>query len=62
MIRDYKHLIGLQQIHTEQMHLKCAKAKWWYWEILFVKKFVDCTFYGEIVLNNKDNSFQRINY
>ena len=28
---------------------------------LFVKKCVDCPFYGEIVLNNKDKCFQRIN-
>ena len=27
MIRDCKHLIKLQQFHTEQMHLKYAKAK-----------------------------------
>ena len=27
MIRDYKHLIKLQHIHTEQMHLKYAKAR-----------------------------------
>ena len=27
MIRDYKHLIKLQQIHTEQMFLKCLKVK-----------------------------------
>ena len=28
---------------------------------LFVKKYVDCSFYGEKVLNNKDKCFQRIN-
>ena len=28
---------------------------------LLVKKYVDCPFYGEIVLNNKDKCFQRIN-
>ena len=27
MIRDCKHLIKLQQFHTEQMHLKYAKVK-----------------------------------
>ena len=26
MKRDYKHLIKLQHIHTEQMHLKCVKV------------------------------------
>ena len=25
--KDYKHLIGLQDTHTEQMRLKCAKVK-----------------------------------
>ena len=29
VIRDYKHMIGLKHTHTEQMRLKCAKAKWW---------------------------------
>ena len=29
MIRDYKNLIKLQHIHTEQMLLKCVKVKWW---------------------------------
>ena len=29
MIKDYKHLIGLQHIHMEQMRLKCAKVKCW---------------------------------
>ena len=27
MIRDYKHLIGLQHIPMEQMSLKCVKVK-----------------------------------
>ena len=27
MIRDYKHLIGLQHIHMEQMLLKYVKVK-----------------------------------
>ena len=26
-IRDYKHLMRWKHTHTEQMHLKCAKAK-----------------------------------
>ena len=25
--KDYKHLIGLQDTHTEQIRLKCAKVK-----------------------------------
>ena len=29
MIRDYKNLIKLQHIHTEQMLLKSVKVKWW---------------------------------
>ena len=27
MIRDYKHLMWLKHIHTEQMRLKCMKVK-----------------------------------
>ena len=27
MIIDYKHLIKLQDIHTEEMHLSYAKAR-----------------------------------
>ena len=27
MIKDYKHLIELQHIQMERMHLKCVKAK-----------------------------------
>ena len=26
-VRDYKHLMKLQHIHTEQIYLKCVKAK-----------------------------------
>ena len=28
MIKDYNHLIKLQHIHTEQMHIKYAKARY----------------------------------
>ena len=27
IITDYKYLLELQHIHTEQMHLKCMKVK-----------------------------------
>ena len=44
------------------MRLKCAKAILFVKkQILFVKKYIDCSFYGEIVLNNKCKCFQRIN-
>ena len=48
---DDKRLQPFDKIETyEQMCLKCAKAKWWWWEICFVKKYVDCPIYGKIVL------------
>ena len=37
MIRDWKYLIELQHIHTEQMLLKCVKVKWWWWKIYSLK-------------------------
>ena len=35
--------------------------RWCWWEILFLKKYVDWPSYSEIVLSNKDKCFQRIN-
>ena len=29
MMKDYKHFMGLQHIHMEQMFLKCVKMKCW---------------------------------
>ena len=49
MIRDYKHLIGLQHTHTEPAVTVC-ESKIRVVKDLFVKKYVDCPFYGEIVL------------
>ena len=41
--------------------VKACESKMMVVRDLFVKKYVDCPFYGEIVLNNKDKCFQRIN-
>ena len=37
MIKDYKHLIGLQYIHMKQMHLKWVKVKWWFRDTFLLK-------------------------
>ena len=54
MIRDYKNMMGLKHTHTEQMRLKCAKAKRWYWEICLSKKYDEIIF-DEIILNLIEN-------
>ena len=43
---------GIETYPYGTMHLKCVKAKWWWWEICLSvkKKYVDCPFYGEILL------------
>ena len=49
MIRDYKHLMGLQHNHTEHQ-LKVRESEMMVVRDLFVEKYVDCPFYGEIIL------------
>ena len=43
---------GIETYPYGTTHLKCVKAKWWWWEICLSvkKKYVDCPFYGEILL------------
>ena len=60
MISDYKHLIGLQHPYGRPA-VKVCENEMMVVRDLFVKKYVDCPFYGEIVLNNKDKCFQCIN-
>ena len=54
MIRDCKHLIELRHIHTEQMHLKCAKVKRWQWKTyFFVENYANCPFYEKTILKQR---------
>ena len=48
IIRDYKYLIKLQHIHTEQMYLKYVKVRWWCSSERLVGKYVDCPFDNKI--------------
>ena len=41
-IRDYKHLIGLQHILTEQMQLKVCESEMMIVRDLFVENYADC--------------------
>ena len=49
MISDYKHLIGLQHPYGRPA-VKVCENEMMVVRDLFVKKYVDCPFYGEIVL------------
>ena len=45
MIRDYKHLIKLQHLHTEQMRESEMIVR-----DVFAENYADCSLYDEIIL------------
>ena len=62
MIRGYKHLIKLQHIHTEQMQLKCVRAKVMMVRDFLVEKYEDCAFFDEIILEQQGQWTRWLNY
>ena len=45
MIKDYKHLIKLQHIHTEKNALKVCKSEMMIVKDLFLENYRGCLFY-----------------
>ena len=51
--KDYKHVIELQYIHTEQMFVIVCESKMMIARYLFVEKYANCTFYDETILQRQ---------